>query len=185
MPFSPFVAAVILTGIQCGPSDQEIAGGVLIAAPVALALGWLFFRSLAAAVRRHSTEPAWDQRPVRAAIAASAIVAVATAIALSKTGAGKAAVPALWVYSASYLAILAGVWLAWARFDPGRAFTWAWLPVTVLQLVPAALVAANVMPADWVGVLWIWPGYFGLVTLVVVAVAWMEARRPRGGPPAP
>ncbi len=151
---------------------------MLVAAPVVLGVGMLL---LGALFRRHQRADAalsFDRRPVLIAMGATTVGAAATSAALADTQVLNWALTALFLYGCSYLTLLLVTWRYWLAKDPARAFTWAWLPVTVVQLVPAILMAAGGLPGnEVVAAVWVFPGYFGIPTLVAIILAFVEASK--------
>jgi hypothetical protein len=175
-----FLATLLVVAVQCGPSQQELAGGVLIGSPIALALGVLVVAGLYARVRSRCPGVRWHRTPAFVGLGLSVATALTTAVALSGTNVFRVALYVLWFFSTSYLSLLVLTWWVWARNGHlESALAWSWLPAAVLQCVPAVLVAAQVMPADPVGVVWFWPGLFGLSTLSLLWIAYAEAGRSR------
>ena len=74
-----FLAVLLVSGIRCGPSDQEMAGSVLIAFPVAIGLGLLLFGALFKRFRGHHPDVRWSRTPTLVALGVCAVVAAVTA----------------------------------------------------------------------------------------------------------
>lgn len=167
-------AALLLGG--CGPSGRELGGAVLIASAWTLALGMLVMWGLCRVHRRANPSLVFRGRPVVVGIVVCAVVGVVTAVVLSDTRALRYSAAVTFTHGLSYLTLLVVVWRVWFARAPERAFAWAWLPVAIVQLAPAVGAAAGLFePPGWLTVLWLWPGYLGIPTAVVLALAFIEA----------
>ena len=103
---------------------------------------------------------------------------------------------ALIAYGASYLALLLVCWRIWLWLRPRTAFTWAHLPVLILQLAPCPPMIFGLWEKhDEVWLVWILPGYVGMVTGPLFLIALIEvmvrilrrkkAARAQQSPPSP
>jgi hypothetical protein len=85
-------------------------------------------------------------------------------------------IAALVLMGASYLTVLLLTWRIWFFFSPDKAFTWSYLPAVVLMFWPCPFMLFSTA-ADWdfaVVIFWIFPGYMGVVTAILLAVLIIE-----------
>jgi hypothetical protein len=161
---------------SCGPTDEEAARAVMFAAPFAFLAGMALQRLLLWLWRKH--------KPVtvrfKPALVALAVLVLGQII--SFLGLGEDAyvsewyIAALVLMGASYLTVLLLTWRIWFFFAPDTAFTWSFLPVVILMLWPCPFMLFSTA-ADWdfaVVIFWIFPGYMGVVTAILLAILIIE-----------
>lgn len=163
-----------LFGARCGPSPKEAGGAVLIAAPGAVLVGALLLFALWHLHGRVGPQPPWSWRPHLVALGLTLGGALTAAVGLADTRAMSWVGAALWLYGCSYLVLLLVSWRIWLFISPPTAYGWAWIPVTLAQLVPAILAAAGAIADHWSSALWVWPGYFGIALSGVLIIVLIE-----------
>jgi len=82
---------------------------------------------------------------------------------------------ALILFGTSYLSLLLVCWRIWLWRRPATAFSWSWLPVCLLMLLPCLpMVLGYSFISDVAVTIWILPGYSGLVTAPLFMIALIE-----------
>lgn len=192
-PSTILLAATAATiPIRCGPTDQEAATAVLMAAPAVLVVSLGLLLLLLKLWRR--VDPALTMRPaplgwlfVGLSVAGLAQVPLATEL-----GAIDLVPIAIWAFGTSYLTILLVLWRVMLAKRPGSAFTVAPIvPMLVLTLAGVPMALGLTGDHDFggtfytrvVGILWVYPGAAGIVAgpllLGLLIEAMVRARRAR------
>lgn len=202
------VVVILISGclFGCGPNDREAASAVLLAAPLVFVLSQLILRGFLWLWSR--VNPALEMRWKPSAIALGILLLLLVAVIVAT-----AAQPdfmtlgnttkrgpdpyrwfptALGAFGASYLAVQLLCWRVWLFIRPASAFTFAFLPVLILMLLPA-LPMAFIPTQTWIKVmigLWAMPGYWGIVPAIFLVVLlgewfvrWIVSGKSRLRPP--
>jgi len=168
----PLTLAIPILAAGCGPTSEQAGGVVLLVAPVAMALSALAVRFLLWLWRPAEKLPL-SSRP--ALVAAGVCFALGVGAAIRVDGLDEWILLALALFGTSYLAVALVTWRIWLALDRASASTWSFLPATSLLVAPALPLALGLAGddfADTVAVIWVYPGYFGLVPLcILVALA--------------
>jgi hypothetical protein len=161
---------------SCGPTDEEASRAVMFAGPIVFLAGmgllrfllWLWRKRKPVAVR-------W--KPALVVLGVLVLGQVVSFIGLSDN-----AYVSEWYFAAlvlmgtSFLTLLLVIWRIWAFFSPDMAFTWSYLPAAVLIFWPCPfmLFSAETYWDFPVVVFWIFPGYMGIVTGILLAILIIE-----------
>jgi hypothetical protein len=173
--------ALLAPGCQ-GPSDSQIACAVLVATPVVFVLATLVQLVLLAMWRRAGAEIVIDLR--RQAFAVVPLVGVAIFGGTQPRPATDLWVVAVFVYGASYLALLLVATRAWISLRPQHALIAPHIVPVVVLVVPA-LIAAGLEGSSSIGelsaMLDVVVGWFGVVPGLLLIALLIEAwtRRPK------
>ena len=154
-------------------SSRDLAPGVVLASPGALGLGLLIIWGLFRLYRRDDAELTWQWQPTAVGGSVALLFAVITAVNNPRFFELKKILVALYFFGASYLTLLLVTWRVLMVKNRDIAFTWAWLPPTLLQLIPAILCVMGLSLSSMVD-LWLLPGYGGLTTLVALIYVFCE-----------
>jgi hypothetical protein len=163
---------------SCGPSDEEAARAVMFAAPFAFVAGMGLLRLMLWLWRKIEPVPSVRWKPSLVALAVLVLGQVISFFGLSENAyVSEWYIAALVLMGTSYLTLLLLTWRIWFFFAPKKAFTWSFLPTVVLMFWPCPFMLAST-DVSWdsaVVVLWIFPGYMGAVTGVLLAILIVEA----------
>ena len=161
---------------SCGPTYEEAARAVMFAAPFAFVAGmgllrlmlWLWRKRKPVTVR-------W--KPALVALGVLVFGHIISFLGLSETAyVSEWYIAALVLMGASYLTVLLFIWRIWFFFAPNKAFTWSFLPAVILMFWPCPLMLFST-GMDWdfaVVIFWIFPGYMGVVTGILLAILIIE-----------
>ena len=156
---------------SCGPTDEEAARAVMFAGPIVFLAGMGLLRLLLWL---------WRKRKPVAVRWKPALVVLGVLVlgqVISFAGLSENAYVSEWYWAAlvlmgtSFLTVLLVIWRIWAFFSPDTAFTWAYLPTAVLMFWPCPFMLFST-EVQWdfaVVIFWIFPGYMGLVTGIILA----------------
>lgn len=170
----PFLALFLCAHGQasCGPTDEEAARAVMFAAPIVFLAGMGLLRLMLWLWRKLKPGLTVRWKPALVILGVLVLGQVISFLGLSED-----AYVSEWYFAAlilmgtSFLTVLLVIWRIWAFFSPDRAFTWAYLPATVLMFWPCPFMLFSTA-VDWdfaVVIFWIFPGYMGMVTGVLLA----------------
>jgi hypothetical protein len=169
----PFLALFLCAHGQasCGPTDEEAARAVMFAAPFAFLAGMGLLRLLLWLWRkRRPLTVRW--RPALVALFVLLLGQIISLLGLSENAyVSEWYIAALALMGSSYLTILLLTWRIWFFFTPQKAFTWSFLPVVVLMFWPCPFMLFST-EVQWdfaVVIFWIFPGYMGVVTGILLA----------------
>ncbi len=175
----PLVLAAA-TGMQCGPTPQQIGEQVLLVAPLVfvLSLGvqWILLRMWQR--RRPDVAISWR----RNLLVAGALL-VPAGLALAFGDRREDWLLAVWGFGSSYGAVLLIATRVFLSIDRPRAFQRSHLVPMVIFLVPAAALAlgAGAPLSTHAEELFLWPGFLGWITgglwLGLMVEAWLAGRR--------
>lgn len=187
IPFTLMLSGLLLSG--CGPTNEEAARAVMMATPFVYGAGLGLMALMAFLWRKLDPDLGINWRPALIGLAAAGgvgllsfvgVTDVPTTDPLNSTTNGIAGVAewlpsALIAYGTSYLALLLVCWRIWLWLRPQTAFTWAYLPVLIMQLAPCPPMIFGLWEHhDEVWLLWILPGYVGMVTGPLFLIALIE-----------
>ena len=162
---------------SCGPSDEEAARAVMFAAPFAFVAGMGLLRLMLWLWRKYQPVPAVRWKPALVVLGVLVLGQIISFLGLSEnTYVSEWYIAALVLMGTSYLTILLLTWRIWFFFSPSKAFTWAFLPVVILMFWPCPFMLASTA-VDWdfaVVIFWIFPGYMGVVTGILLAILIIE-----------
>jgi hypothetical protein len=164
----------------CGPTPEQSGAAVLLVAPVAIGVTALIVRLFVWLWRPVERLPI-SSRPALFAAAGGAVIGVP--LALCVDGVGELLLIALALFGTSYLAIALVFWRIWLALDRASASTWSFVPVASLLVAPALPLALGLVGADFadfVSIVWVFPGYLGIVPLVLIAALTVEVLVRRG-----
>jgi hypothetical protein len=183
------VAALALATLPisgCVPSFYEASAAVLLASPVVVLLVGLLLAGLCRLWRVRHPEMRTPWR-LLTTVALGALLFGLLGLALE----GGQDQTLEWVgvalifYGATFLGLFFLAWRVAFKFEPGRAAERATLVTSALLLTPAlgGLIASGRLP-DAMIALWVVPGLYGLLPLVMLLVVFIEAglRRRSGRP---
>ena len=162
---------------SCGPSDEEAARAVMFAAPFAFVAGMGLLRLMLWLWRKYQPVPAVRWKPALVALAVLVLGQIISFLGLSEnTYVSEWYIAALVLMGTSYLTILLLTWRIWFFFSPSKAFTWSFLPVVILMFWPCPfMLASTAVDCDFaVVIFWIFPGYMGVVTGILLAILIIE-----------
>jgi len=169
----PFLALFLCAHGQasCGPTDEEAARAVLFAAPFAFLAGMGLLRLLLWLWRkRRPLTVGW--KPSLVALFVLLLGQIISFLGLSENAyVSEWYIAALVLMGTSYLTILLLTWRIWFFFSPQKAFTWSFLPAAVLMFWPCPFMLFST-EVQWdfaVVIFWIFPGYMGSVTGILLA----------------
>lgn len=154
-------------------SSRDLAPGVLVASPGALGLGLLIIWGLFRLYRREDAGVTWQWQPTAVAGSVALLVAMITALIHPRFFELKNILGVLYFFGSSYLTLLLVTWRLLMINNRDIAFTWAWLPPTILLLIPAIPCAMGLSLSSMAD-LWLLPGYGGLTTLVALIYVFVE-----------
>lgn len=175
------LGALSFLGMQCGPTSEEVGGGVLIASPLVILVSASLLTLLGALWLPLRPGLQQDFRPTLWAAGALACLAV---LGLSAGGpdAPGLAMLAIWIFGSSHAALTLVIFRIWFAWSPSRALSWAGVPAMVLMVVPAlVLLGQGNAPAGDAIAIWIIPGYMGAVPAVIYLALILEAVLRRRG----
>jgi hypothetical protein len=172
-----------LTG--CGPSDEEVARGVLFVTPVPFVVGVGLLLGLVKLWRRLRPELAFELRPPLFALGFLVCVSGLSlfAVPVERT---TPAPPAekivdlagivLALYGCSFLTIHLAVWRVWFALRPRTAFAWSWTVPVAVGLLPGAPLVLGLTTTLWnpAVAVWIYAGCAGIVTGIVAVLLFAE-----------
>jgi hypothetical protein len=169
----PFLALFLCAHGQasCGPTDEEAARAVMFAAPFAFVAGMGLLRLLLWLWRKH--RPLTVRfKPTLVALFVLLLGQIISFWGLSENAyVSEWYIAALVLMGSSYLTILLLTWRIWFFFAPDQAFTWSFLPAVVLMFWPCPFMLFST-EVQWdfaVVIFWIFPGYMGTVTAILLA----------------
>ncbi len=172
---------VVVCTMGCGPTPQEVGGAVLIVAPIAALVTAGLLRLLAWAFGPAPTLRVNVLRRARAVqFGIMLVLALAQIPLVLNSNVGSYLLDAFWLFGSSLLALVLLTWRLWRAFDHEAAQAWAILPALVLQLIPAALLSTGWFNETsgvdlLIGVLYVFPGYMGIVPAAMLALLASEA----------
>jgi hypothetical protein len=162
---------------KCGPDNEEAARAVMFSAPLALAAGMGLLACMLWLWRKVRPELSIDWKPSLVTLAVLGLGLLLSFVGMSEEAEVARWYPAgLLAMGVSYLAVLLVAWRIWLLAEPRRAFTWSFLPAMVIMLWPCPFMLAW-GSESWEGimlVLWVLPGYMGLVCGPLLAVLIIE-----------
>jgi len=172
---------------SCGPTDEEAARAVMFTAPFAFLAGMGLLRLLLWLWRKRKPLTV-RYRPALAALFVLVFGQIISFLGLSENAyVSEWYIAALVLMGTSYLSILLLTWRIWFFFSPDKAFTWSFLPAAVLTFWPCPFMLFST-EVSWdfaVVIFWIFPGYMGIVTgillaglIIEIAVRIHRARKP-------
>jgi hypothetical protein len=162
---------------SCGPTDEEAARAVMFAAPFAFLAGMGLLRLMLWLWRKRKPGLLVRWRPSMVALALLVLGQIISFLGLSEnTYVSEWYLAALVLMGTSYLTVLLLTWRIWFFFSADRAFTWAFLPAVVLMFWPCPLMlfCTEIQWDFAVVIFWIFPGYMGVVTGILLAVLIIE-----------
>ncbi|PKN54754.1 MAG: hypothetical protein CVU56_24830 [Deltaproteobacteria bacterium HGW-Deltaproteobacteria-14] len=163
-------AALASIGGGCGPRKAEIAASVLIAAPSALLLGFGLLAILFSLERR-PPRLRWRLWPGIVGVVATVALAILAGTGPNGAEGARWHMVALYLFGSTYLTLLLALWAILRLAGAASiAYAWSWLPPAALLLTPAVMVIGGEPLGDWVGDLWVYPGWFGVPPLSLFAV---------------
>jgi len=162
---------------SCGPSDEEAARAVMFAAPFAFIAGLGLLRLVLWLWRKYKPVPAVRWKPALVALGVLVLGQIISLVGLSENAyVSEWYIAALVLMGTSYLTLLLLTWRIWFFFSPSKAFTWSFLPAVVLMFWPCPFMLFS-SGVDWdfaVVMFWIFPGYMGVVTGILLAILIIE-----------
>ncbi|MBI3074496.1 MAG: hypothetical protein HYY84_20480 [Deltaproteobacteria bacterium] len=177
-----FASLLIGGGVQCGPTGPQAAYAVLAAAPVVFAAGLALTRLVQWLWQRLDPTLSFRLRPHASLFVALLLVAVLTAIKGDRVSRWFGM--AFWLYGTSYLSLLLVTLRIWWWRSRPRDLTWAPVVPLVLTLSPTVPLAfetgARSVVEEIAFLIWVFPGYGGIVTGGVLLVLAVEFAIRRG-----
>jgi len=162
---------------SCGPTDEEASRAVMFAAPFAFVAGLGLLRLLLWLWRKRKPELVVRWKPSLVVLAVLMLGQVLSFLGLSENAyVSEWYLAALVLMGASYMTLLLLTWRIWFFFSPEKAFTWSSLPVTIFMLWPCLFMVWST-EVSWdfaVAFLWIFPGYMGIATGILLAILIIE-----------
>ncbi len=178
------VLGAMALNIRCGPLAVEAGRGILLSAPVVFAVTVGVLALLLRLWRQRHP----DLRLPRVLVWPGMVMLAAGLIVMMPTAADNQlrwVRMGLWVFGSSYLTVTLVLWRVLLHLRPRSATTWAPLSVMAFYWLPAIPLAAGWLPdsvASGMELVWVLPGFFGLVTapllLGLLVEAWLR-NRPR------
>ncbi|HOX43392.1 MAG TPA: hypothetical protein PK668_07335 [Myxococcota bacterium] len=204
MPFALVAGFLLLacSASQCVPGDQESGSGVLFATPFFVACTLGILRLLLALWRGARPELGMRWLPGLCGVWVSFVLGLGAMVYLGVKADSYALEEAFSLAGMAFalvgslvLGLTLIVWRVWLAVRPASAFTWAWLPPTLLLVLPALPMATGATQdaMDFMLVPWALGGFFGapvsglmLIALLIEAgVRRSRARRAASAVTAP
>ena len=162
---------------SCGPTDEEAARAVLFAAPFAFVAGMGLLRLMLWLWRKYQPMQAVRWKPALVALGVLVLGQIVSFVGLSENAyVSEWYIAAVVLMGTSYLTLLLFTWRIWFFFAPDKAFTWSFLPVVILMLWPCPFMLFST-EVSWdfaVAFFWIFPGYMGIATGILLAILIIE-----------
>jgi hypothetical protein len=172
MPYALIAGFLLLAcgASQCVPGDQESGSGVLFATPFFLLCVLGLLRLLLALWRGPRPELGMRWLPGLCGVWVSFVLGLGALVYLGVKESTYALEEALSLSGMAFalvgslvLGLTLIVWRIWLAIRPASAFTWAWLPPTLLLVLPALPMATGMTQdtMEFMLVPWALGGFFG------------------------
>jgi len=197
--------ALLLSG--CGPTDEEAARAVMMVTPLVYLAGLGLMALMAFLWRKLKPELSLKWKPLLVGLILAIIIGALSFVGVtietpkdsgwftSTTDGIEGVMEWFWAalifYGTSYLTLLLVCWRIWLWRRPATAFSWSWIPVNLLMLLPCLpmILGYKFMGykfiSDFAEIIWIIPGYVGLVTAPLFIIAlievWVRFRHRKAG----